>query len=87
MKPEKPLGRRNHSSPMEYLLNKPPEYFAPSILEPHKRKVLLLASYCGDDYPDECSEECPCNECLRMCNVAEVVVSIGDVVGELGTKT
>ena len=32
-------------------------------------RVLILASYCGDDNPD-CTEERPCDECLGMCNVA-----------------
>lgn len=36
-----------------------------------KRKVLLLASYCGGD-PPTCTDETPCDDCLRMCNVAEV---------------
>ncbi|CAO99394.1 hypothetical protein D9623_33450 (plasmid) [Azospirillum brasilense] len=33
------------------------------------QRVLLLASYCGGDTPG-CTEELPCDECLRMCNVA-----------------
>ena len=30
-------------------------------------KVLLLASYCED-----CTNDLPCAECLRMCNVADI---------------
>ena len=36
-----------------------------------KYRVLLLASYCGEDN-DKCSEDFPCNDCLAMCNVVEV---------------
>jgi hypothetical protein len=42
-----------------------------------KYKVLLLASYCDEN----CSDEFPCDECLKMCNVCEVpqdtLVAIG----------
>ncbi|MBU0792296.1 MAG: hypothetical protein KKC55_17815 [Gammaproteobacteria bacterium] len=34
-----------------------------------EHRVLLLASYCGEDNSD-CSDEHPCPECLKMCNVA-----------------
>jgi len=33
------------------------------------RPVLLLASYCGDDNPN-CTDTKPCDECLKMCNIA-----------------
>jgi hypothetical protein len=33
-----------------------------------RRKFLLLASYCGGD-ADGCTEEDPCIDCVRMCNV------------------
>lgn len=36
-----------------------------------RRKVLLLATYCGGDTPG-CADETPCADCLPMCNVAEV---------------
>lgn len=36
-----------------------------------KYRMLLLASYCGDDN-DKCSEDFPCSDCLAICNVAEV---------------
>jgi hypothetical protein len=35
------------------------------------RPVLLLASYCGDDTPN-CTNTKPCDECLKMCNIAFV---------------
>ena len=35
------------------------------------RPVLLLASYCDDP---ECSESLPCEECLKMCNIAFIPV-------------
>nr|BDD47652.1 hypothetical protein 1 [bacterium] len=35
------------------------------------RPVLLLASYCGDDNPN-CTDTKPCDECLKMCNIAFV---------------
>jgi hypothetical protein len=31
--------------------------------------VLLLASYCGDDNSN-CTDAKPCDECLKMCNIA-----------------
>lgn len=31
-------------------------------------RVLLLASYCGDDNA-ECTEQLPCAKCLDMCNI------------------
>ena len=33
------------------------------------RPVLLLASYCGDE-ESNCTDTKPCNECLKMCNIA-----------------
>lgn len=35
------------------------------------RPVLLLASYCSDDNP-KCTDTKPCDECLKMCNIAFV---------------
>ena len=35
------------------------------------RRVLLLCSYCGEDDAN-CTDEAPCVECLKMCNVAMV---------------
>ena len=36
-------------------------------------RVLLLTSYCDPDNKEEnCSEEFPCIECLKMCNIIEV---------------
>jgi len=66
---------------LRLLLNTPPETFNPDLLKPKKRQVLLLASYCGNDNPN-CSEERPCYECLQMCNIAEVVVSLEDIIGQ-----
>lgn len=37
----------------------------------HRRRVLLLCSYCGDDTPG-CTDTTPCADCLVMCNVADV---------------
>jgi hypothetical protein len=34
-------------------------------------KVLVLASYCGDDNK-KCTDNNPCRECLNMCNVFHV---------------
>lgn len=34
-------------------------------------KVLLLASYCGNENLN-CSDDNPCIDCLRMCNVLEI---------------
>jgi len=30
-------------------------------------KVLLLASYC-----DDCIDDLPCEDCLKMCNIVEI---------------
>jgi len=35
------------------------------------RKAILLASYCGD-LDSECTEDFPCDDCLKMCNVIEI---------------
>uniref|UniRef100_A0A6M3J3N7 Uncharacterized protein n=1 Tax=viral metagenome TaxID=1070528 RepID=A0A6M3J3N7_9ZZZZ len=32
------------------------------------RPVLLLASHCGDN--PNCTDTKPCDECLKMCNIA-----------------
>lgn len=68
-------------NPFEVLLHMPPEAFDPSLLKPRKRLVLLLASYCGEDNP-ECTESKPCIDCLQMCNTAEVIVGLDDIVGQ-----
>ena len=34
-------------------------------------KVLLLASYCGDD-DLSCTDDLPCLDCLKMCNIVTV---------------
>lgn len=39
--------------------------------EPRTRRVLLLASYCGDDDPN-CTESVPCRDCLGMCNIVDM---------------
>lgn len=45
-----------------------------------KIKVLLLASYCVEE-DTNCTEELPCIECLKMCNVAEIEGKITKVLG------
>ena len=30
--------------------------------------LTLLASYCGDNEYDDCTDKLPCKECLAMCN-------------------
>jgi len=30
--------------------------------------MLLMASYCGGENP-KCTDELPCEECLKMCNI------------------
>ncbi len=35
------------------------------------RRVLLLASYCGDDNPG-CADSVPCRDCLGMCNIVDM---------------
>ena len=62
-----------------------PEQYNPFLLLPRKREVLVLASYCGDENPG-CDDCCPCNECLRMCNIAEVEVGVEHVIRELGEE-
>jgi hypothetical protein len=57
-----------------------PEQYDPELLEPSKRKVLVLASYCGDDN-EKCSDDIPCVDCLLMSNVAEVKVGVEHIVG------
>jgi len=49
-----------------------------------QHRVLLLASYCGDDNP-ECSDESPCVDCLKMCNVAVTGSDSLTVLGGLDT--
>lgn len=49
-----------------------------------QRRVLLLASYCGDDN-SECSDDSPCVDCLKMCNVAIAGSDSFTVLGGLDT--
>lgn len=35
-------------------------------------KVLILASYCGIEDKNGCTDTNPCKECLEMCNVFEI---------------
>ena len=34
-------------------------------------RVLLLASYCGSDDKD-CTDDFPCDECMKMCNIGVI---------------
>lgn len=43
--------------------------------EQSTRRVLLLASYCGDDNLD-CTDSVPCRDCLGMCGIADIRGSI-----------
>ena len=43
-------------------------------------RVLLLASSCGDDDPT-CTDDLPCLDCLKMCNI---VTMDGDVTNNAG---
>lgn len=58
-----------------------PEQWDPSLLGSKVRKVLLLTSYCEDDDNPTCTDEFPCVECLQMCNVVLVEISMEHVVG------
>jgi hypothetical protein len=47
--------------------------------------VLILASYCGDENPN-CTDIKPCDECLKMCNIAFIerkAIDINKVVCSL----
>ena len=44
-------------------------------------RVLLLASYCGEDNP-LCSDALPCLDCLKMCNVVTFEGTITDNAGD-----
>lgn len=46
------------------------------------RRVLLLASYCGDDDP-ACTDSVPCRDCLEMCNIVDVRGTIVTIHGGL----
>ena len=35
-------------------------------------KVLILASYCGAEDDNGCTDRNPCRECLDMCNVFDI---------------
>lgn len=45
-----------------------------------KTRVLLLNSYCGGE---DCSDEMPCYECLKMCNVAWAELEPAHIIGGL----
>jgi hypothetical protein len=45
-------------------------------------EYLLLASYCGNDN-DDCSDSCPCSDCLAMCNIFD---ANGKFLRELGSN-
>lgn len=38
-------------------------------------KVLVLASYCGAEDDNGCTDVNPCRDCLEMCNVFEADLS------------
>jgi len=45
------------------------------------RPVLLLTSYCGEE--DGCTDQLPCDDCLKMCNVAVIdpdIIEMKDVI-------
>jgi len=44
-------------------------------------RCLLLASYCVDN--DDCTDEFPCDDCLRMCNVIIVPTTKYEILGGL----
>jgi len=46
-------------------------------------RVLLLASYCDRNFNMKCTDEFPCDECLKMCNVANVNSKGIEVLGGL----
>lgn len=43
-------------------------------------RVLLLASYCGDDDPT-CTDDLPCLDCLKMCNVVSMRQRVAENFG------
>lgn len=44
-------------------------------------KVLVLSSYCDRE---TCSDDLPCDECLKMCNISEIPSGTElDVIGGL----
>lgn len=45
-----------------------------------RMRVLLLASYCGDDDP-RCTDSVPCRDCLGMCNIIDMQ---GDILANHG---
>lgn len=45
-------------------------------------KVVLLASYCGAEDGNSCTDINPCQECLDMCNVFEVDLSKADFIAQ-----
>lgn len=57
-------------------------------MEPFKfiHEVVLLASYC-DGVDNPCSDACPCNPCLMMCNIFQVQIPEDEkCTGELGNR-
>jgi hypothetical protein len=46
-------------------------------------KVLVLASYCGAEDQNGCTDINPCAECLEMCNVFEADLTKADFIAQL----
>jgi len=55
-----------------------PEDLDPSLLRPRFARVLLLTSYC--DRPT-CSDDFPCPQCLKDCNVFVAEVALENSLG------
>ena len=45
-------------------------------------KVLVLASYCGVEDDNGCTDTNPCSECLEMSNVFEVDLSKAEFIAQ-----
>jgi ferredoxin len=45
------------------------------------RRVLLLTSYCGNE-DNGCTNDFPCDDCLKMCNVA--IIEDSHIIKVLG---
>lgn len=45
-------------------------------------KVLVLASYCGAEDDNDCTDINPCPECLEMCNVFEADLSKAEYIAQ-----
>jgi hypothetical protein len=46
-------------------------------------KVLVLASYCGVEDGNGCTDTNPCTECLEMSNVFEADLSKAEYIAQL----